>query len=471
MPLTAVNFVTKGPVLHADMLQFFNLFTGVMVDQPVTFKNMLTLGGSQGSTTVPLKVYGAVGQTGHLLDLYTDNTNANPGWGIAAAGQMGWGPGGAAPIDTNLSRVALQNGHATDTAGLLVSPYLEITGVMALDGSISWKTSSASIQQGAAGSLALTINQDLTARNVTLTGALGGNAVVSNANLGPDVARASLLTNGGFEIWQRGNGPFVQPGVAWCADRWGMFSNGTDTLSVSKDTTNKDGSSLTCAATTFTLGTGGGASCLYQQLKVGDGQQIAGATFSFSARVRTSVANAVRLGLATDGTGGPGTVYSPYVVGDGAYHTLTVTFTTVPTNATFVTCGIYFAASCTAYVDNASLVVGSQPANYVPLHPADDLARCLRYYEIIGETTNEINLYGYQGAGGAFGTVTPFKARKAVSPTVTKNGTWGSVNAGQPTVASSGVGVVSWYAIATAAGQANTNNNAAGANFTVEANP
>jgi len=42
---------------------------------------------------------------------------------------------------------------------------------------------------------------------------------------------------------------------------------------------------------------------------------------------------------------------------------------------------VSFALPCTAYIDNAMLVVGSQPADYVPLHPADDLARCLRYYQ------------------------------------------------------------------------------------------
>ena len=46
---------------------------------------------------------------------------------------------------------------------------------------------------------------------------------------------------------------------------------------------------------------------------------------------------------------------------------------------------ISIAAAGTYYVDNAMLVVGSQPADYAPLHPADDLARCLRYYEIIGD--------------------------------------------------------------------------------------
>src|SRR5215831_3274209 len=36
-------------------------------------------------------------------------------------------------------------------------------------------------------------------------------AGIANDNLGPDVARANLLTNGGFEIWQRGNGPITAP--------------------------------------------------------------------------------------------------------------------------------------------------------------------------------------------------------------------------------------------------------------------
>jgi len=170
MPLTAVNFVTKGPVLHNDLLQFFNLFTGVMVDQPVTFKNTLTIGGNQGSTTVPLKLYGAVGQTSHLLDLYTDNTNANPGWGIAASGLMAWGPGGASPTDTFLSRVAVQNGHSSDTAGLLISPYLDVAGSAQIDGALTFKTSGATINQGTAGSLLTFINQDLTVNRFLTAG-------------------------------------------------------------------------------------------------------------------------------------------------------------------------------------------------------------------------------------------------------------------------------------------------------------
>jgi len=161
VPLTATNFITKGPVLHADLLQFYNLFTGVMTDQPITFKNTLGVGGNQGATTVPLKLYGAVGQTTHLMDLYADTTQTQPGWGIAALGGMGWGPSGGAAQDTFLSRVATQNGHASDTSGLLISPYLEVAGGIGFNGALSFLTSGASLSQGGAGSLELIINQDL----------------------------------------------------------------------------------------------------------------------------------------------------------------------------------------------------------------------------------------------------------------------------------------------------------------------
>jgi hypothetical protein len=127
MALNATNFVSKGPVLHADMLQFYNLFTGVMSDQPVTFRNTLNVGGNQTTSTVPLKLYGAVGQTSHLIDLYADPGQAQPGFGFGAIGTFGWGPGGTGAQDTFLSRIATQNGHASDTAGLFVQPRLEVS--------------------------------------------------------------------------------------------------------------------------------------------------------------------------------------------------------------------------------------------------------------------------------------------------------------------------------------------------------
>jgi hypothetical protein len=242
----------------------------------------------------------------------------------------------------------------------------------------------------------------------------------------------NLLTNGGFEIWQRGNGPFTAGGLQ-TTDRWQFNGAGSDTFSLSKDTANIDaGGSQACAAIAFTLGTGAGASTFGQQCRNSDGYQNAGRTYSFSIRVRTATANAVRIALWTNGSSG--TISGTTHGGGGTYQTLTVTGTT-SADTTIIWPQLAFLASCTAYIDNAMLVVGSQPANYAPLHPADDLARCLRYYETIGTQNNYPQVSGIATAASqtAYGNV-GYKASKPVTPTVTKIGTWTVSNCTQPTV-------------------------------------
>jgi hypothetical protein len=252
-------------------------------------------------------------------------------------------------------------------------------------------------------------------------GSISGTAIaagsITNSMLGADVARDNLLCSGSFEIWQRGNGPFSASG-ATTSDRWTTQIVVTDTLSVSRDTANADGAGAD-AACTFVLGTGAGATRLYQLLRVaGEHSNLPGKTLTASIRIRVAVANAVRVGLWSDGASGTN-VYSGFHTGSGAYQTLTVTYA-VPTDATQVILSIWFAASCTAYLDNAMLVVGSQAANYVPMHPADDLARCLRYYEaLVGGTTNE-----FVGTAACVSTTTAYTSKtmrvvKAVTPTMT----------------------------------------------------
>jgi hypothetical protein len=232
----------------------------------------------------------------------------------------------------------------------------------------------------------------------------------------PPIKAANLLTNGGFEIWQRGNGPFTAN--VFTADRWSTGLQGTDALSISRDTTNVDIHSIACCAATFTLGTGTGATGLQQQCKQSDGYQLKNQTFSFSVRIRTSVANAVRIVAFGDVTPA---VYSAYHSGSGAYQTLSVTIA-LGASDTILWFAVYFAASCTAYLDNAMLVVGNVPADYVPLHPADDLNRCLRYYEIIGTNSSSIEMgtgavYSTTAAGIGLRYIT-----KPVTPTITLTG-------------------------------------------------
>jgi hypothetical protein len=268
---------------------------------------------------------------------------------------------------------------------------------------------------------------------------------ITNAMLGSDVARANLLTNGGFEIWQRGNGPFTGTG-AYSADRWTSTLAGTDTLSVSRSASIPAGTGSTwCAACTFVLGSGAGATALTQTLKQADGNQIQGRTFTFSIAVYATVAGAVRALASADGTGAP-LVTSAFHPGDSTYHTLTVTIT-VPQNATGLNVGCYFAASTGAncFLDNANLVVGSQPADYVPMHPADDLARCQRYYEVLGGVGTQ-----FLGVGQVYGTTTAyqlwsFKSAKAATPTVTTSAAanFGLLNSGGGFVATTSIGATS----------------------------
>src|SRR5215471_11335382 len=93
------------------------------------------------------------------------------------------------------------------------------------------------------------------------------NQSVTNAKLGTDTARLNLLTNGGFEIWQRGNGPFTASN-AFAADRWRIGLAGSDTLSVSRDGANVDAGlgSQWDAVCTFTLSGGAGSTNLTQHI-------------------------------------------------------------------------------------------------------------------------------------------------------------------------------------------------------------
>jgi hypothetical protein len=195
---------------------------------------------------------------------------------------------------------------------------------------------------------------------------------------------------------------------------------------------------------------------------------LRGRTVSLSVRVRTSVANAVRIVVNGDIAGG--IVNSAYHTGDNTWQTLSVTVT-YNANAADSYLTIGFSLSCTAYLDNAMLVVGSVPADYAPLHPADDLARCLRYYEIIGETPGSIGVQGYNVAGAGDASIVRFLARKAINPTVTKNGSWQVVNCNQPGPYAADNGLLTLYTNVTAAGGYFYANNAVGMNITVEANP
>ena len=280
----------------------------------------------------------------------------------------------------------------------------------------------------------------------------------------PDVARANLLTNGGMEIWQRGNGPYTANN-SYVADQWVLAGLTSGTASVTKETAIVDTGSRASLKVAFTYG----SSYIYfrQFIKSSDGYQIAGRTLGLSVSVRSTVANTVNLRAATDGTSAPD-IRSARNTQANVWERLAFTVT-VPADATFIVFDVEVNASCTAYLDNAMLVVGSVPADYAPMHPADDLARCQRYYEILGETANELYHSAYGLATTSDDIPISYHVRKAVTPTITKNGTWTVANCSQPVIIAIGpnsTGLRTTPSATAAFTWANTANG-----VTVEANP
>jgi hypothetical protein len=295
------------------------------------------------------------------------------------------------------------------------------------------------------------------------------NSAVTNAKLASDVARANLLTNGGFEIWQRGTSGL---GPGYTADRWsaGIGSGSSFNATIQRDSANADtsfGSTYCWSCTNYTHS----AVSILDQAVEANGPGLRGRPVTFSMRVRTNVANHIRLQLIDVDGSSLGT--SAFHSGGNTYETLSVTGTPNATTAGGkILCRVQFNATSTVnLLDNAMLVIGSVAVDYLPRHPADDLMRCLRYYEVLGpNATASLEVSAYSTAGGTPSETFQYHP-KGVIPTVTKVGTWPVANCSQPTIAGPDTDSCYLTITVTAAGIGNTWNGNAGNKITVEANP
>lgn len=240
----------------------------------------------------------------------------------------------------------------------------------------------------------------------------------------------NLLTNPGFEIWQRGAGAFTT--AVYCADRWRIIDITAGTISVAREGTDVDtGSSYSLSI----VGAGGGIKTVGQYIEMGVVSLIAGRAVTFSVRVKTATASAIRLRLE-DSTGG---TYGSYHTGGGGWETLTVT-RTIGATTTMPICYIYMDTNATAYIDNATLVIGSTAQAYYPLHPADEWERCERYYEVSDAVNGTPFWQDYFSAAELHSWGGFFATKKAAVPTATKSGTWALSGVGaQPVLNPGGI--------------------------------
>jgi hypothetical protein len=195
----------------------------------------------------------------------------------------------------------------------------------------------------------------------------------------------NLLVNGGFEVWQRGVGPFTVNGK-YTADEWQISRFlGSETLSVSRDASPKIGLyDAICTAVTAP----GGSVGIKQGIE--NYKSYEGLYVTFSAWVKTSTSSAVQLVIEDNsGVGGGGEISDPHT-GSGNWERLTVSKriqtglvgTALLPHSSAIGISIASSASATFQADGASLVVGNFPGGvpYDLVPSGEDLGRCQRFY-------------------------------------------------------------------------------------------
>lgn len=231
----------------------------------------------------------------------------------------------------------------------------------------------------------------------------------------------NMLDNGGMEIWQRGNGPFAftQATGGYTADRWNNGFNGgggTYSLSISKETTIIDSGIAALKAVVSSVS--GSTSWVLEQ-NIENPTAYRGKALTFSIRVNANTANTIRIAI----TDGVTQTLSSFHNGNSTYQTLTVTqaISNSSNAITFLMGAVVTgdAANTTVYFDSGTVVIGSNPASFVPLHPAIDLVRCQRYYEVSPAGT-EWNMTGCQTATQVLMRAAhSFQVTKRTTPTMT----------------------------------------------------
>ena len=227
----------------------------------------------------------------------------------------------------------------------------------------------------------------------------------------------NLLVNPGFEVWQRGN-IFTNPAnSAYTADKWRMNYTGSPSSVVSRNFSssfiNLGQYSLECQI----VGTGAATTFSVRQ-SIENYYDFIGKTISFSVWVNSSTPGIKA--FITNGT--ISTSLSAAHAGGTTFQRLTCTYT-VPAGSTALMVGVGYVDVAPAisifFLDSAMVVLGAKAVDYQPTRIADDLARCLRYYEA-GRITSA-GLYGISTTSFLW-TPRVFKVTKANIPTLTSSG-------------------------------------------------
>ena len=205
---------------------------------------------------------------------------------------------------------------------------------------------------------------------------LGGTDGVSGI-----AGKPNLLTDGGFEVWDRGAGAFTAGGGGtYVANIWvataSQASGGPVSLTVAKETGSTNVSGASAKLVWARNGATNPSGIMAQKLE--DYLELKGKSVAFAMDINATAAG-VQLAI---GDVSSNTATSALSTSVNAWQRLTVATTVPLTGTLYVRVYMPTTADCTCYLDNGMLVGGTAPSAYIPLHPNDENSRCKRYYQV-----------------------------------------------------------------------------------------
>lgn len=261
-------------------------------------------------------------------------------------------------------------------------------------------------------------------------------SVAPAARLAPQLAH-NLLVNPGFEIWQRGAGPFTGD-LAFSADEWWTVLNG-GSVSIVPSAAAYMGAYCMSFDFTFVSASGG------VRQGIENWRQLEGQWITFSVWVQSSVS--CNAGINDWNGATQDAVVSNTHTGGGGWERLTVVKKIrtglASGSASFphgygVMVHVFSGVSGLLLIDAATCAVGEyrDGVDFLPLNPADDMNRCQRFYEVHSGPYSVPGFHGmYANGGSQLVTIsTSFNTRKAATPTMSKAGTWAVANCSQPAI-------------------------------------
>ena len=303
---------------------------------------------------------------------------------------------------------------------------------------------------------------------------------------------ANLIINGDMRIAQRGTsfaGYTTANSGAVTLDRFKYYSTGAETVTISQDTDVPSGQGFTTSlkvdVTTADATVGAGETVRIETPL--EGNDVAHlmfgtanakqATLSFWVKSPKTGAHYVNFSESSSYARCYPALYTVSVADTWEYKTITLTgditgtwgtgsgvgltagfvlmagSSFLGTADTWQAASVFAASGVVNCMDNVAnnffltgvkLEVGSTATAFVPDDYGTALAKCRRYYQIIGGAVNAFAYKWYQTTNNYIQQTLTLAAAMRAIPTLTKNGTWNTTNCGQPTFSSAHPGTI-WF--------------------------